>query len=224
MMEIAIAIATTAYVTVATYQLKAMNKTLKETKRAAKAAQEAADAAQRQVVTMQKQLEMSERPWITIQFTISGPLTFDNEMANLRLQYTLKNVGHSVAKNINIEARAFLQSFKEGKFFVALEHQKVTCDRALARTDEERSHGLTLFPNEEAVSNLTVAINKEEIDATLVPFPNTSDKYIAPGFVGCVTYEFPFPSESQTASDRVCLHSEPRRFYPAIWWAGYSSE
>lgn len=47
--------------------------------------------------TAERQLEASERPWVSLDMNIFGPLIFDNNGANLHVRFSLRNYGHSPA-------------------------------------------------------------------------------------------------------------------------------
>jgi hypothetical protein len=66
-------------------------------------------AMQRQVGVMQNQLAVmvaDQRPWIKIEATIAGPLTFFESagFADMPMHFILTNVGHSPAFNVRLTA------------------------------------------------------------------------------------------------------------------------
>src|SRR5258708_1915010 len=58
--------------------------------------------SRRQWKVMEKQLHLSERPWVSADIHIAQPLEFDQRGAVLGLTIRLKNVGHSVAQYVSV--------------------------------------------------------------------------------------------------------------------------
>ncbi len=78
--------------------------------------------------TMQQQLEMSERPWVSGDFTITSPLVFDPAgEAHLSLRVALRNTGHSVATGIQVRAQMFPVSLPRS-FDEPIERQAEICE------------------------------------------------------------------------------------------------
>jgi hypothetical protein len=68
-----------------------------------------------QLAVMRRQLdamEADQRPWIKIEATIAGPLTFFEPagFADMPMHFILTNVGHSPAFNVRLTAWSFLLS------------------------------------------------------------------------------------------------------------------
>jgi len=190
-----------------------------EMKKATKATQTAAQAAADSVKTTQKQLELSARPWITFRLGVTGPFEFDGKgTAHLKLRITVKNIGHSIAQGINVQAEMFPYSFKQSEFFQPIDRQKKLCDPMRRDVPDEHTPGVTLFPDEEFTQNLGPTISKKEIDGTILPFPNTSDRYIAPMLIGCIDYRFSFATEHHQSGFIYNVY----RHNPADPFHGYS--
>lgn len=111
------------------------------TKDSADAANKAAVAAKEAADTAARQLEMSERPWVSSAATISSPFWMDENGANLILKFEMVNIGHTPA----------IGTFTYPKFFPLSSAQqesesqeKQTCESAIRIT---RFSDETLFPN-----------------------------------------------------------------------------
>jgi hypothetical protein len=65
-----------------------------------RSAASAANAAAEQSKLSRAQLELSERPWISYQADVDGPLTFDENGANIKLKFKISNSGLTAATNV----------------------------------------------------------------------------------------------------------------------------
>src|ERR1039457_3490226 len=83
-----IAVLTGVYVHYSRAQWKVMRDQLPLLKQSADAAKTAADTATRE-------LEFSQRPWITVKVRFAGPFTLDRYGASTRIHFRLDNIGHS---------------------------------------------------------------------------------------------------------------------------------
>lgn len=105
----------------------------------------AAEAAKRAASVAETQLTYSARPWIAADLRIVGPFTFGEKVAKLQLLVTLKNVGHSVAINVN-DWEDVIPLGDPLTLQPALDRQKEYCDAARS---QPRRLGYPLFPNQE---------------------------------------------------------------------------
>jgi hypothetical protein len=81
-----------------------------QTKRADRAnalADRSADAAEATSKIAAQQLEVADRPWVSIDMNLVGPLTFDENGANVKTLMTMKNSGHSPATGLWSKANFF---------------------------------------------------------------------------------------------------------------------
>jgi hypothetical protein len=142
---------------------------------------------------MQKQLEATDRPWLTVEFENSEPFVFEKDgRANLGMHYVIKNVGKSVAIGVMIRATMYPRDWKPraGDAF-EIQRQRDLCDTSKKRPDPTK-YGFTIFPGTAAVDNLRVYTDPADM-AKLAFVPNDStDKYTSPVFVGCVDYHFSY--------------------------------
>jgi hypothetical protein len=145
-------------------------------------------------VLASKQLELLDRPWIFVAFTVESPITFNSEQMRLNLRVHFKNVGHAVATNIVITQNAFLTA---NPFRTVLSRQKALCDKTATDTTgmNEGRLEMTLFPgNEDSSLGVGTGISMPDIMANLLDThltPSFHDKVFGPVFlVGCVDYQY----------------------------------
>lgn len=158
---------------------------LASTKKAANAAKESADIAK-------KQLEMSERPWITIAFTVNRPLQFDAAGGmGVGLQIVTKNIGHSVATSVRPIVGAEVEG--SGEFMKVFKAQKDMCEtwRTVRSLPAPGNDQVTLFPQETYTENTTIGFSKDQIEKAQIG----KGQITAVLVFGCVDYGFAFASD-----------------------------
>lgn len=126
-------VAIVLYTTVAALQWCANNK--------------AANAAKTSADTAATQLELSERPWVTVSITLEEPphshspspsLTFNADgTASLNAFIVVKNIGHSIARNVSIRPQMYPPIF-ERILTEPTEKQKAWCDKVRTEVPIER--------------------------------------------------------------------------------------
>jgi hypothetical protein len=153
------------------------------------------NAMNQQLMTMQKQLEMTDRPWIRVTLETTSPLTFlnNNTMFNVNFRIRMKNIGHSVANKVVWASDAFLfSSIHDDPFKRPLERQKLLLNKLSSSTEiPEYMESESIFPDEERVNSSSIG---GPIDPNKFPkFPGRSEPtpVIEPWIVGCVMYQFP---------------------------------
>jgi len=165
-----------------------------------KATQNAADAAATAANTAQKQLEMSERPWVVAQFFIDQPIQLQpNGDIGVRLRVVMKNIGHSVATDV----RLLLGADPEGRgawFMNTPKEQKEMCDnwRNIHFPGNPGAGTKILFPNDTFIEEESFTIAKKQIEKVQA---EVSGKRVITGIslFGCVNYGFAFtPEHHQT--------------------------
>jgi hypothetical protein len=135
-------------------------------------------------------LELSQRPWIAEEVSITLPLTFNDKSENGggAVTLSLKNVGHSVA--INVHPFCNLDTLKNGESFMSVENK--SCNTLSWQTEQDASAGYMMFPDEPFEYVQSIAIGKKALtDAALCIL------------VWCVDYRFAFESR----------HHQTRREY-----------
>jgi hypothetical protein len=153
-------------------------------KESTKAAARAANAAQ-------KQLEMSERPWITVALSVNGPLQFDSRgWATVHVQSVMKNVGHSVATHITLYPSIDMGTEHLLKI---IGKQSYNCEFMRNNIDNSGVNVITLFPEESHIDNFAFQLTKEDIDKA-ARGPDNNLTRIA--IYGCADYGMAFTSEN----------------------------
>jgi hypothetical protein len=196
--------------------------TLTQMRVQATASQTAANAAKSSAETASKQLELLDRPWISVAFAPESPITFDNEQMRLNLGVHLKNVGHAVATNVVIAYEPFLT---DDPFHKVLSRQKTLCDKTKKDTIGMNSGRLeiTLFPSAEDRSLfIGPDISMRKIMSNLVDTHNPSfhDKVFGPVYlVGCVDYQYtasPIHHQTQFAYEIGRIRTNPPAKIPGL--------
>jgi hypothetical protein len=158
-----------------------------------KATTAAVAESKRQFDISLRQLESTDRPWVTIAFPQSAVFRFhEGGAASLGLTYTLKNIGRSPAVNIQLHASVIPLAQKDwitGPF----RWQKQTCEPSSLRAPDP-ARGFSLVPAEEISDGFSTTLDAQSIAAVNVaPLPGEIDDGVMrfnPVLVGCVTYSF----------------------------------
>lgn len=166
---------------------------LRSLDRSVRAATRQASAAAVEAQTAQRQLELSERPWLSVTAAVVGPLVFDSHGAHIAVAFWLRNWGRSPATHMSLWGELTIP-----KVLDPLEPIKVQygmCEgmrRASVRNPHGKRLGISVFPTN------TIKL-KEIFEATptqvatghqLKDFPGKTSRYIWPQVVGCVMYHF----------------------------------
>lgn len=157
---------------------------------------QAADAATSAANTAAAQLQLTERPWITIKLTFTEPpqshspgpsLTFNTDgTASLNMFVSLKNIGHSVATAIYVRPQMYPPVF-ERLLTEPIDKQREWCEKVRAETPDD-SQLPSLFPDEETTENVTVGMSRVDIEASERSPTFARMPFITPVIYGCVTY------------------------------------
>lgn len=152
-----------------------------------------------QTKTAQRQLEQSQRPWLTLELTVDSGLQFAKDGGvQIRFRPHIKNIGNFVATNVMFEGVLFLQDPDNGNRFFdePTERQNDLCDK-IAKTplgsSKKSDMALVIFPNSTDESLWHgFDISKSEIEAKKKPVTLKSGNaaLIFPAFVGCVDYQY----------------------------------
>ena len=126
----------------------------------------------------------TERPWIAADIEVGGPLRYDVNGANITLRFQLKNVGHSPATHLWIRPQGLALPFGIDNFDPRAIQQKIYTEM---KTRPLSPWGITLFPGDTIVENMTMSIGAEELKRStqIVDF-------IEPTIVGTIDYSFVF--------------------------------
>ncbi len=178
-----------------------------------KEARRATEKAGEQLKAIQQQTEVSERPWISVSIVPKGQLAFGTDSASLSFDVTMKNVGKSVALNVDPIGKLFPANFKEA--FTNAEASKWQAENCgqpkPPPIPNPNPHpfvsSLYLFPEEQTSAKgsatgtptnyeMGTDMSKDEIMKGINPrIPGQVKAYISPVLVGCVEYRFSFQGE-----------------------------
>jgi len=152
-----------------------------------------ASSTAQSVAISQRQLELSERPWLAVeQPTIIHPLTFDKRYgASAIAKFLMKNIGHSGAEHVATWAR--LVACRWPSFNLAIAEQVRHCDKirdgGLGEVSSDPMFtGFFLFPDEEMSVENGVTLSEDEIHKAKGHFPGEAPEIMI-ALVGCVDYQ-----------------------------------
>ncbi len=154
--------------------------------RAANAAKKSAEAAKSAADTAARQLEMTDRPWITIDVVITSALNYDSKGVRMNFSFVPKNIGHSPAQNVLIIPELVPVFMGDD----VREIQKKICDSVPQINSAFPKY--VLFPEEPFSEPFGLDISAEAIKAhwgKLPPGKGLPDP-IPIGIVGCVDYTY----------------------------------
>lgn len=127
------------------------------------------------------QMSADQRPWIYPRLSLAGPLTWAiGKQAQIRLFVSLKNAGHSPAKNVVLKFEA--HPLTKEIIFNSIPEQERLCEAARKEADRDSLSGRYLFPNE--VDEGGASANSEVTNA----WPSETNAIFR--LVGCVDYTF----------------------------------
>ena len=155
-----------------------------------------ADAAKSAADTAAKQLEMAERPWVSVEMKIVTPFVFDSIGAGVGLQATLKNTGHSPAARVWAEAEMLPTMPAD-----VLAERDRYCNETKAHSAANARIGDTIFPEEHTSQPWAMYIKRA--DAKRV-YDQTG--FISPVIIACVVYR-------STFNDSVFMTSKIRTVF-----------
>lgn len=181
LLTLAIAISSVVYTKYAKRQWKVMREQLPELQKAADAAKSAANTAA-------SQLELTERPWVSIKDAhVVSPLVFNSSGAHVTFEFVLRNSGPSPAIDVSLSPRLYLLPSHED---VAPAVERL-CNNKIPQG--QSLHGLTLFPGIDTPQRMEVMLDKEEM-------ANSAKQHggvivITP--IVCIAYRPTFKAEAQ---------------------------
>jgi hypothetical protein len=170
---------------------------------ATEATKHSADAALLSAQTAQRQLELSERPWVSIDQVVFGsPLVFDQNGGRITLQFLLRNTGNSPAEYVNIDGEFIPFPLSKERWYVPIEQRRL-CDAIRLQTFKMSL--VTLFPNTTSPYSVTFTMNPTDIAQGLI-YPEKRD-WITPIIIGCIDYRFEFANgHHQTGFSYYVMH------------------
>jgi hypothetical protein len=140
--------------------------------------------------TMQRQMEIADRPWLKVEIAVVSGFEFTKEGgAAVTIQPRITNIGHSVATDITFAAEMILPAMdNQNQYFRALrKRQKELCDQM----DSGVSPGpdiarRVIFPADSDQSlSQSLGVSRSDIEKV-----KGVDGSLHPFIVGCVDYQF----------------------------------
>ena len=126
-----------------------------------KATERAADAAASSVRVAEDTLTISQRPWVTVDVRLVGPMTYTANGADFAFEYTMENVGNTPA------LRAFPQPILYAKTKRMPSEDVVLTRYIMSRADPtEDPLGFTIRPKAKHVFTMRQHISREDIEQT----------------------------------------------------------
>ncbi len=162
---------------------------------------------------MQKQLEMSERPWIVTEYTPNAPLEFTADGgATFEILGKMKNIGPIPLRCMSKTPLSFLLQEEGIEMLRPTAKQKETCDRYSRygrKSSQNFDSGETLFPQDVAFERLPLRFPKEQVDRARA---GSTDAILGLVIIGCVDYAFSFsPKHHQTGYVYDIVRPAPER-------------
>lgn len=149
-----------------------------------------------QLQELRNQTEISERPWLSVDFEVTNSFRFVNGEAALSASVGIKNVGKSVAKNIQIQA--LLIPTKELLPLDASQRQRNLCDKPRLDQIGGVDMGFDLFPNNSPeVVPIGVDAKQSDIESQSIKIKlpdGTTHVFVEFYVIGCVIYRSSFSS------------------------------
>jgi hypothetical protein len=178
-------------------------------------------AADDTIALTKRNIELSERPWLSADLRIIDPLKFDESSGNgsLGVEVSLKNMGRSIATNARVIEYLTAD-------MVTPRNVGPTEDTACGplRTENSLHLGNVLFPSESMRLTDKIYIRKADIDAAVKRVTALGQGVwngrIMPGLITCIDYTFPSsPTHHQTryfsmVGERVDDFSQTGAIFP----------
>lgn len=160
---------------------------LSQSRATSRATQQASNAAKSTAEATARQLELTQRPWISIDTTIESPLTFTSDgAAQVSVKFVIRNVGSTPAKGLSVEPKLSIAA--QGEQDPVIERSKV-CEENRMR--EAGSDG-TLFPKGELTKSVTFLADAWDI----VKESNRTGSF-SPVVIVCASYRSTFDDSAR---------------------------
>jgi hypothetical protein len=153
------------------------------------------------VNTANRQLEASQRPWISFDMSIVGPLTFDTNGASMRTRFALRNAGPTPA----------VLSINTTFYTYTLNAQDTESERrkaCLGRSPLPELLNETLFPGETTPNGVMprperiLTLSKDEVKRML-----TQQPLVNPTVIACIFYRATFNNTTRHTIKIYRVHS-----------------
>jgi hypothetical protein len=145
----------------------------------------------------------TERPWVAVEYTAGGPLTYDANGLRITVRFRVRNTGKSPARGVWIDPVLAAPAIGIDTFNPrALHHARL----ADLKTRTLVPFGYTLFPGERISQDYTMSIDAKEVKriTQLVPF-----LYLM--VYGAVSYGFVYDETTHLTSFAFDVKRDPSR-------------
>jgi hypothetical protein len=164
------------------------------------ASRDQASAALNAGLAIQRQTEISERPWLSVEATADRLAFVNGQQAVLVLKLSIKNVGKSIAKNVEIDAKMFAVAPGMPIAVEAPAKQRELCEHPKF----PQVFSTDLFPSDHPVEReLNISVLPSDIAAQSSSADN-SRSFVGFYVVGCVNYLFSF--DNKVGQTRFAYH------------------
>jgi hypothetical protein len=147
--------------------------------------------------TARKQLELSERPWLKVSFTVQPPgITFKDGGMQLNIVPRIENIGHSVANGVVSPMKVILADDANTMFKEPLRRQKELCDEIASKPIARRQESMeaVIFPNDfDASVGYGLSLSRADVEAAKderIGVNLAGPKLLVPIIYGCVDYVY----------------------------------
>ena len=166
---------------------------LSQSRATSRATQQASSAAKSTAEATARQLELSQRPWISIDTFIESPLTFTPEgAAKVSVRFVIRNVGSTPAKGLSVQPAISIAS--QGEQDPVMQRSKVC--------EENRTRGAgtdgTLFPKVEFTKSVTFLG-----DAKAIVKESNRTGAFSPVVIVCASYRSTFDDSARYTTGAI---------------------
>jgi hypothetical protein len=146
--------------------------------------------------TASKQLELTDRPWLSVSVMAKDPITLVNGDAQFRFGIAVKNVWHSVATNVTVPYEVFVPKWGDAIFKEPVQRQRQLCGTPPISTPKmPEIISTSIFPDATWEGGTSSGVSAKEIQDGAVPTTSLPEgkkgTYFIAVLVGCVDYAFP---------------------------------
>ncbi len=161
-----------------------------------------AEAASKSADTGQRQLDLSERPWLTVTATMRENPTFNPLGLLTMVNLSITNVGHTPAALVLSDARLILDDFRyDDDDYFAFEKtsdalREAMCHDLFLNFTPTKS-GATLFPGGKASDNVAIGLNDKQVKHE----SDSGHTVVLPVLITCTAYHSTFSDEKYWVSN-----------------------
>jgi hypothetical protein len=179
-----------------------------EARHATVEARHATVEARHATVEVRRATEIQERPWLSVEPALVNGLSFVNgQQAAMNLKFSMKNVGHSVAKDVQLDIKMLPTSPGMPVATDALQHQRELCDHPKI----QEIGTLDLFPvDQPAERQVSISATPSAGQLASIHVGDKTRSFVGFYVVGCVSYHSSFDNTlHQTRFAYHLIHAIP---------------